>query len=269
MPSGYVQDLSGEKFGRLTVIEKQMRGKRTYYLCKCNCENKTEKYIRADALTGGKTRSCGCYNLEVAKVTLLKSNTTHGLSRTKLYGIWGGMIARCENTKEETYKNYGGRGIKICKEWREDFLSFHKWSLENGFEEDKGLSIERVNVNGDYCPENCKWANQLEQANNKTTTIFVEINGETKPASVWDREKELPTGTVAQRLRNGKRGRDLIAPVRKRVERQSGHKNISWHTKFGKWRFGVSEKGKSKHIGYYDKLEDAIKAKENYLNKIN
>jgi hypothetical protein len=267
MTSGVYKDLTGEKFGRLEVVERIKKNKRIYYKCICNCESGTEKLIRSDSLTSGKTVSCGCYNSEITSEISKINNTTHGMSKTKIYNVWGHMISRCENKDTWSYKNYGGRGIIICKEWRSDFMNFYQWSMENGYKE--GLTIERIDVNGNYEPRNCRWATQLEQANNKTSTLYIEIDGVTKSSTEWDRLNNLPINCVAQRYRHGKRGRDLIRPLRENLKKQSGHKYITWYEKLRKWRFGLKIDGKAKHLGYFDDLQDAIQAKQEYINKLN
>ena len=162
-------DLIGQKFGKLTVIEKAKEG-RQRYICKCECGNT----ITLQRSRLPKYKSCGCYekvNLEI----ISHSSYKHGKTNTRLYGIWCGMKDRCYNSNCEHYDCYGGRGIRVCDEWLNDFQKFYDWSIQNGYE--KGLSIDRIDVDGNYEPSNCRWATKIEQMRNRRDTVFVEDNG--------------------------------------------------------------------------------------------
>ena len=172
-------DMIGQKFGRLTVIKYDHSvGRRHYWLCKCECGK--EKIIRRGHLLSGGTISCGCYNKEKSK----KIGMKHGLwSRNKrLYKSWNSMIQRCDNKKNPHYKDYGGRGICVLKEWYNPSV-FEKWAIKNGYKDD--LTIDRINVNGNYCPENCRWVTQQEQCKNKRNNRFITIDGVTKCLKDW------------------------------------------------------------------------------------
>lgn len=128
-------------------------------------------------------------------------NYQHGLAGKRIYQNYYGMIARCYNPKDPTYAHYGARGIKVCDEWRKDKMAFFNWAFANGYE--KGLSIDRIDVNGDYSPQNCRWATTKQQANNKRTSHFVEINGETHTISEWAEISGILKSTIRERIVHG------------------------------------------------------------------
>ena len=186
-------DMLGQKFGRLTVIKYSHFEKRNHYwLCKCDCGK--EKIVRRSRLLDGNTKSCGCLRDE--------GNVKHGVwSRDKrLYKSWNTMIQRCENIKNTHFVDYGGRGIKVCDKWHNPVV-FEKWALENGYK--KGLTIERIDVNGNYCPENCKWASMKEQCRNKRNTHFITINGVKKCLADWLKYFNISNGCFHRRIEFG------------------------------------------------------------------
>lgn len=157
----------GEKYGRLTVIEYAGKAKNGSQLVKCVCDCGNEKIVRLCSLRDGSIKSCRCLHNELlAKRNRIIKTTTHGRSRTRLYRIWTHMKQRCYNSNDKkTFCNYGGRGIKVCDEWKDNFIAFQEWALSNGYADD--LSIDRIDVNGNYEPSNCRWATMKEQQNNK------------------------------------------------------------------------------------------------------
>ena len=166
-----------QKFGRLTVICKgatyysgQEKHPRFKWICKCDCGNTTNVCTRD--LKSGKVASCGCYRREHTR----KFARTHGLSHTRLYEIRTKMIARCYNPKTTYYYNYGGRGITVCDEWLESFENFKAWADKSGYADN--LTIERIDNDGNYCPENCTWITQVEQNRNRRTSHFVTYKGQ-------------------------------------------------------------------------------------------
>ena len=168
----------GKVFGEVTVLEfvRVAKGS-SIYTCKCSCGVIKEFYI--GNLRSGKSLSCGC----ITKQLLSERSKTHGERRTRLYGIWTNMKSRCYNENVDSYEHYGARGISICEEWRDSYEKFRDWAVKNGYSD--SLSIDRIDANGDYSPENCRWATDIQQARNKTTTWFVEINGVKKTAKEW------------------------------------------------------------------------------------
>lgn len=160
-------DLTGQRFGRLTVIEcmGSAHDHHKIWKCKCDCGNFTT--VPSNALKLGRTQSCGCLALEHT-VNMGKNSATHHLRHTRLYNIWANMKQRCCNTDHPRFKDYGARGIRVCDEWLDSFENFYKWAISNGY--DKKLTIDRIDNDGIYEPSNCKWSTYKEQAQNKRNT---------------------------------------------------------------------------------------------------
>ena len=171
------KNLTGEKFGRLTVIgvsRKVESGNREryYWRCKCDCGN--EKEVRTDCLTSGLVKSCGCLKKDQDKINLTKYHK-HKLSHTKLWDTYYGMKSRCYDKTDKRYSDYGGRGIEICPEWLENFENFVSWSLENGF--DDNLQIDRIDNDSGYSPQNCRWVSIKENCRNRRSNVMIEYQG--------------------------------------------------------------------------------------------
>ena len=194
---GRLLDLTGQRFGKLTVIEfaGHAPNRKTLWKCKCDCGNET--LVKTNALRSGATKSCGC----LVPVASGDTHRKHGMSESRLYRTWKNMKARCSNERVLCYPHYGGRGIAVCEEWQNSFEAFRDWALANGYRDD--LSIDRIDVNGDYCPGNCRWATIVEQNNNKRNNRFITLCGSTKTVAEWSRVVGIASGTIIARLRKG------------------------------------------------------------------
>lgn len=191
-------DITGRTFGRLTVLgldHVTERG-RTYWLCECDCADRTRFIVRRDALISGATTSCGCLSRE----RFIERNTRHGMATSRLYKIWEGMRQRCENKNNPRYDSYGGRGITVCDDWN-DFENFRDWSLSHGYADD--LSIDRRDNNQDYSPENCRWADRVAQQNNRRVNRYFTYAGETKTITEWSRYLGVSYSTLWYRIDRG------------------------------------------------------------------
>lgn len=194
-------DLTGMQFGRLSVqyqtqsrIAKDGRPRRQW-LCTCDCGNTV--IVSTQNLRKGDVKSCGCLKRE----KLVQKLTTHGESKTKLHNIWKAMRKRCMNTHNSDFKYYGGRAISVCKEWNSNYDAFRNWALDHGYRD--GLTIDRIDVNGDYSPENCRFCSMKEQANNRTNNVIVKFNGVSHTIKEWSEITGIPYQRLYMRLRNG------------------------------------------------------------------
>lgn len=192
-----VKRLENQKFGRLTAVREVGRTKsgNAKWLCSCDCGG--EKIVSAYSLRSGATQSCGCIKREQNTDMF----TVHGQRNTPLYKLWAGIRNRCNNPNARKYANYGGRGIKVCPEWETDFLAFSEWCLSNGYSD--GLTIERNDVNGDYSPDNCSFATQKVQQNNRTNNHRITYNGETKTLSQWADHLGMSYSMLEHRINRG------------------------------------------------------------------
>jgi hypothetical protein len=190
-------ELLNHRFERLVVLSihkaSDVGKNRKDYFAKCKCDCGSERYVRIYSLKTGETKSCGCLQRDTTRVTFQK----HGDCKSRLYKLWHGMLTRCRDMTGQYYQRYGGRGISFCAEWGE-YATFKKWALSNGYSD--GLSLDRIDNNGGYYPENCRWVTMLEQARNTSKTIKIEINGETKCLAEWSRFTGIPRNTLHHRI---------------------------------------------------------------------
>lgn len=188
------EDLSNKHFGRLTVLSfdhSDIHG-HSYWLCRCDCGEHT--IVMSNNLKAGTTTSCGCYRREKIRETF----TIHGLYNSRIYKTWISIRKRCNNKKAANYHLYGGRGIKVCDEWNDNFNTFYNWCLNHGYKED--LIIDRINNNGDYEPDNCRWVDAITQSNNKRNNRRITYNNETHTLAEWGRILKIHPDTLGKRL---------------------------------------------------------------------
>lgn len=189
------KDLTGKRYGRLVVVSRIGGiGEKSKYECKCDCGDTAVVY--ACNLVTGATRSCGC----ARKENTSKLKWSHGQCGSRLYRCWRNMISRCENSRNKEYDNYGGRGISVCTAWH-DFKLFFQWAISNGYSDE--LTIERINVNCGYSPENCTWADTYTQARNRTNNRMITYQGKTMIVTDWAKETGIGEATIRHRLDAG------------------------------------------------------------------
>ena len=200
-PNSHLKDLTGQTFGELSVVcRAKNMGKHSAWKCKCSCGNIVR--ISSSHLLSGHTRSCG--HLVVR----------HRETGTRLYRIWRGMKTRCSLKEDKHYADYGGRGISVCQEWQQSYELFRDWALENGYRDD--LSIDRINNDGNYCPENCRWATLSQQSRNRRSNVYYELHGRRLTVSDWAEQSGIKAKTIRERLRRGwELEKAIFEPVKK------------------------------------------------------
>lgn len=194
-----VIDLTGKKFGRLTVIRQDGRDDygRIKWLCECECGRIST--VIGNLLKNGTTKSCGCLRSEEVK----SHGIRHGMSRSNVYHDWCNMKARCSNPNLANYKNYGGRGISVCERWVDDFQTFYDDVSELPYFGEDGYSLDRINNDGDYEPGNVRWADDVTQCNNTRRTILIEYDGRVLSLMEWARELGINHSTLYYRIKRG------------------------------------------------------------------
>ena len=197
---GAFRDLTGQRFGRLVAIESVGRDKQGYVIWRCHCDCGNEKNVSTKNLGKG-TESCGC----LARELTIRRLTKHGKCHSRIYETYRGMVDRCNSPNTHEYENYGGRGIKVCDEWM-DFQNFYDWAMANGYNEDAERSqctIDRMDVNGDYEPSNCRFVTMKTQQRNRRNNVLITYNGETHCLSEWAEIAGLRYGTFLKRIYAG------------------------------------------------------------------
>lgn len=207
-----MEDITGKKYGKLTVIEQSGKDKHNNILWKCQCECGNVTSVSGYRLRNGVVKSCGCFRKEFPA----KRFRRHGLRHHPLYVIWVDMRRRCETEKDCRYKDYGGRGISVCEEWH-DFQIFYNWAIKAGYKEE--LSIDRIDNDENYTPQNCRWATREEQANNKRNNRPICIDGETKNLFQWCRQYNINPSTVITRINRGWSEKDAITKSTRKREK--------------------------------------------------
>lgn len=183
-----------KKYGKLTILGIEYQKKYSngtiidFVKCKCECGN--IKIINFNNIKRGLVKSCGCI-----------TKTANGMSKTRIYQIYRHLINRCYRQKDISYKNYGNKGITVCEEWRNDFMSFYNWSMAHDYADD--LTIDRIDVNGNYEPSNCRWVNMTVQQNNRTNNRVLEYKGQKKTITEWAKYCGLSYRNLYYRLKNG------------------------------------------------------------------
>ena len=191
-------DLIGKKFNRFTIIKRDINHNGLkHFICQCDCDE--IKSVRLSSLINGHSKSCGCLKSEINSKNGKLRMTTHGGTKTRLYHIWTSLRRKCYNKKNDHYKWYGARGIKVCDEWMEKYENFRDWALENGYS-DK-LTIDRIDNNGNYTPSNCRWATMKEQSNNRRSNVYITYKGKTKNLKQWSEYTGIPLTTLCRKIR--------------------------------------------------------------------
>lgn len=227
MKQWHEMDLIGRRFGRYVIIKEVDQDKHGNRRMLCRCDCGVEKEVLLNALLSGVSKSCGCFQKEVVS----EANIKHGFYKERLYRVWAGMKDRCNNPNNSRYKNYGGRGIKVCKEWEEDYVAFRTFMLENGYDENAPYgqcTIDRIDNDGDYCPENCRIIDNRQQQINKPSTRKYEYHGKMLTIDEALEGKNITRSGVIWRLKKGWTLQDAIdTPLKKVKTYKVGNKDYT------------------------------------------
>ncbi len=200
-------DIAGKRFGHLTVIGYAFTNNhnKSMWHCRCDCGKKI--IVSGSHLVNGHTKSCGCFRVAASGDRVRK----HGMKHTRLYRIWQGMKSRCTIESVPCFDSYGGRGITVCDEWSNSFEAFHDWAMSHGYS--GNLTIDRIDVNGNYCPENCRWITQKEQCNNTRVNRTMTFNGEAHTLKEWSEITGINYRTMYSRYLRGKSPEEILRKV--------------------------------------------------------
>lgn len=211
---GKKRDLTGERFGKLVALEESGRNVRKEILWLCRCDCGKELLVPAYSLTSGNTKSCGC-----SRSCHGKHGAYKGGKVERLYRVWLMMKTRCSNKNTKEYNNYGGRGIRVCEEWDKSYASFREWALKNGYNPNAKhgeCTIDRVDNNKGYCPENCAWVSMKEQSINRRCNVFLTIDGERMTVSEASKKYGVPYDTLLARHHLGWKDEDAVTGRKRR-----------------------------------------------------
>lgn len=194
-------DLTGQRFGHLVAIRPEGRSDdgKVLWICRCDCGNTAT--VRSSLLNSGHTKSCGCMKSEKLGEFNRETKTTHHETKTRLYREWRGMRRRCSAASGEKHENYVKRGIAVCTEWTNSFEAFRDWALANGYRDD--LTLDRIDNDGNYCPQNCRWVTMEVQNNNRRINRYIKHNNETRTIAQWAKLAGLHVDTLRDRLERG------------------------------------------------------------------
>jgi len=246
----HIINLAGQKFGRLTVLEQIKNTKFTSWKCRCSCGNET--VVTTNSLKNKKIQSCGCLRKEIT----IKRMTTHNMSRSPEYKAWQHMKDRCYKPTDKSFKNYGGRGIEVCQEWRDSFLAFYN---HIGKRPSSKHSIDRINNNGNYKPGNVRWANRKVQANNSRHNHLITIDGITQTITQWGKATNTSITVIRYRLSLGLEDKEAVfTPPRKQRADMITVNGTSKTTKQWAEHVGISPNAITKRLRRGWSPKDAI-----------
>lgn len=212
-------DIVGNKYYKLSVCEYLGKNKNSKHIYSCNCDCGKQTVVTRNNLMSGNTKSCGCLYKEINHVTNYIHGGTSRNKRENLYMVWDSIKSRCNNPNHHAYKRYGGRGIKMCDEWENDYNAFREWSINNGYQDN--LTIDRIDNNGNYSPDNCRFVSYKANERNKNNNHKITFNGKTMCLTEWSDETGISYGVLNQRIniRHWPIERALTRPVtRKRID---------------------------------------------------
>jgi len=248
-----MENLAQLKFGSLLVIGLvKYNNAYRHWLCLCDCGG--TKIVRKDRLTNGEVKCCDACKID--------AHTTHGWSKTRLYSTWTSMLHRTESKKAHNYSAYGGKGIKVCDEWK-DFLIFKDWAVKNGYTDD--LTIDRIDNNKGYYPRNCRWVPSEAQARNKTSNLYYTINGECKLLKDWAEEYGFKYLTIYTRV--VLKGMDIEEALNTPSVRDDPYRGVCYCSARDKWEVRVTKNKQTYRIGRFDSKEEGLKARNKFMKE--